>query len=71
MPNDDDHLQNRVADRLVVIRARLGPRVFRSAARRALVGIGRAALAEGERRAAAGSPTNTEIAPRNPSDGED
>jgi hypothetical protein len=49
---DDDHLQDRVMNRLHKIRTRLGPRAFRSAAQKALVGIGRAALAEAERRAA-------------------
>jgi len=52
MSNDDDALRDKVAARLQSVRTRLGSRVFRAAARRALVGIGKAALVEGERRAA-------------------
>jgi hypothetical protein len=62
MPSDDDVLRNRVIDRLHAIRARFGSRDFRAAARRALVGIAKAALAEGERRAA---PSKVEITPEN------
>ena len=52
MSSRDDDLHERVIRRLASIRTRLGERVFRAAARKALVGIGKAALAEGERRAA-------------------
>jgi hypothetical protein len=52
MSNDDDALQNKVATRLQTIRTSLGTRTLRAAARRALVDIAKAALAEGERRAA-------------------
>jgi hypothetical protein len=61
MRNDDDALRDRVVDRLHAIRKRLGARTFRTAAQKALVGIGRAALAEGERRATS-SKTRTAVA---------
>jgi hypothetical protein len=48
---DDADLLDLVAERLVAVRLRLGRHVYRDAARRALAGIARAALAEGERRA--------------------
>lgn len=51
MRNDDADLLDRVVERLVAIRMRLGRHVYRDAGRRALSGIARAALAEGERRA--------------------
>ncbi|MGD0641269.1 MAG: hypothetical protein ABSC22_11025 [Roseiarcus sp.] len=54
MRNDDADLLDCVIERLVAIRTRLGRHVFRDAGRRALSGIARAALAEGERRAARG-----------------
>jgi hypothetical protein len=62
MSNDDDALRDRVVDRLHAIRTRLGSRVFRTAAHKAMVGIGRAALAEGERRA---TPSETRNGPGN------
>ena len=52
MRNDDSDLLDRVVKRLIAIKSTLGRRVYRDAAKRALGGIARAALAEGERRAA-------------------
>lgn len=51
MSDSDRDLLDRVVKRLAAIRRRLGDRVYRDAAQRALAGIGRAVLTEAERRA--------------------
>ena len=49
MSNDDADLLDRVIERLVTIKSRLGAHVYRDAAQGALTAIARAAMAEGER----------------------
>lgn len=63
MQTDDADLLDRVIERLVAIKWRLGEHVYRDAARRALSGIGRAAMAEGERIAKRGSRDSGNVVP--------